>query len=302
MTPRLLLLAPVFLATASAAGWSFGGADGAREVLFAGQPVLRHMTAWDPARRADTFKPYLHVLAFDGKTLLTKGPGGKFTHHRGVFIGWNKTNFAGKDYDFWHCKNVERRHASYLAAEEKADAAQATLVSLTDWPTAEGQTVISEKQTVTARELAPGLRQLDFTFVLSAPNGPVKLGGDPQHAGFHFRAAEEVETHEKDTRYVRPPTATGGKNDVWADCPWVVCDFTVGEKRYAVMHMNAPTNPAPAVFSTRAYGRFGAFFTSEVTPEKPLKLQFRLLVADAAAAAQEDWAARYAAWIATLAR
>jgi hypothetical protein len=39
-----------------------------------------------------------------------------------------------------------------------------------------------------------------------------------------------------------------------------------------------------------------------VTPEKPLTLQFRLLVADAAAAAKEDWAARYAAWTATLAR
>jgi len=302
MTSRLFLLVPAFLTAAHAAGWSFADQPGAREMLLDGQPVLRHMNAWDPARRADTFKPYLHVFAFDGQTLLTKGPGGKFTHHRGAFIGWNKTSFDGKDYDFWHCTKVERRHKEYVAAEEKADAQQATLVSLTDWPTAEGKIVISEKQTVTVHQLAPGKRQLDFTFVLQAPNGPVKLNGDPQHAGFHFRAAEEVGNHEKDTRYIRPTGAVDKKGDVWAECPWVVCDFTVLEKRYSVMHMNAPSNPKPAAFSTRAYGRFGAFFTTEVTPEKPLTLRFRLLVEDEATAAKEDWPARYADWTMALAK
>lgn len=303
--PMLLsraLILPIAISSAYAGGWSFADTAGARDVLLDGQPVLRHMNAWDPARRADTFKTYTHIFAFDGRTLLTKGVGGKFTHHRGAFIGWNKTNFGGKDYDFWHGKGVERKHVSYVAAEEKADAREATMVSLTDWPTPEGQVVISEKQTVTARQLAPGLRQFDFTFVLKAPNGAVRLNGDPQHAGFHFRAAEEVEKHEKDTRYLRPPGASGGKNDVWENCPWVVCDFTVEGRRYSVMHMNAPGNPTPAVFSTRAYGRFGAFFTTEVTPERPLTLRFRLLVADEATAAREDWAARYAAWTAPSAR
>jgi hypothetical protein len=284
------------------AGWSFADAEGYRDVLLDGKPVLRHMNAWDPARRNDTFKPYIHVFAFDGKTLLTKGPGGKFTHHRGAFIGWNKTEFEGKSYDFWHCKGVERKHAKYVAAEEKATADQAVMVSVTDWPAPDGRMVISEKQTITSRLLAPGKLQLDFAFELTAPSGPVRLNGDPQHAGFHYRAAEEVERHEKDTRYLRPPGAQDQKSDIWADCPWVVCDFTVEEKRYSVMHMSAPGNPAPSVYSTRAYGRFGNFFTAEVKPGMPLKLNFRLLVEDQAAAAREDWPARYAEWTASAAQ
>jgi hypothetical protein len=296
-SPCLLLFA---LASSHAAGWSFSDEAEHRDVLFDGRPVLRHMNLWDPARRDETFKPYLHVFAFDGKTLLTKGPGGKFTHHRGAFIGWNKTAFNGKDYDFWHCRNVERRHKSYLKAEEIADGTQAKMVSVTDWPTPDGRTVISEKQTVAARQLGVGRLQLDFTFELSAPNGVVKLGGDPQHAGFHYRAALEVEQNEKKTQYDRPATASGGKNDVWENCPWVVCNFDVSGKRYAVMHMSAPANPTPLVYSTRAYGRFGAFFTTEVTPEKPLVLHYRLLVSDLSSAPVIDGAARYAEWIAGL--
>jgi hypothetical protein len=300
MDPRTSL-ALVLLASSAVssfgAGWSFSDGDGYRDVLLDGKPVLRHMNAWDPARRNDTFKPYAHVFAFDGKTLLTKGPGGKFTHHRGAFIGWNKSEFDGKSFDFWHCKNVERKHSKYVTAEQKANGEEAVMVSVTDWPTPEGKTVISEKQTVTSRLLAPGKLQLDFAFELTAPNGPVKLNGDPQHAGFHYRAAEEVERHEKDTRYIRPEGAMDKKSDVWADCAWIVCDFTVEEKRYSVMHMSAPGNPEPSVYSTRAYGRFGNFFTTEVKPGMPLKLNFRLLVEDEATAAKEDWPARYAEWV-----
>lgn len=295
-----LAVAFVVLSAASSfgAGWTFADGNGYRDLLFDGKPVVRNMNAWDPARRNDTFKPYTHVFAFDGQTLLTKGPGGKFTHHRGAFIGWNKTTLDGKTYDFWHCKGVERKHSNYVKAEEKAGADEAVMVSVIDWPTPEGKTVISEKQTITGRVLAPGKLQLDFTFELSAPSGPVKLEGDPQHAGFHFRAAEEVERHEKDTRYIRPQGAQDKKGDVWAECPWVVCDFTVEGKRYSVMHMSGPANPKPSVYSTRAYGRFGNFFTTEVKPGAPLKLNFRLLIEDEAAAAKEDWTARYAEWTA----
>jgi hypothetical protein len=301
MDSRPFLAFAIFAISTAAsfgAGWSFADGDGYRDVLFEGKPVLRHMNAWDPARRDATFKPYTHVFAFDGQTLLTKGPGGKFTHHRGAFIGWNKTVLDGKSYDFWHCKGVERKHSNYVKAEEKATADEATMVAVIDWPTPEGKTVINEKQIITSRMLAPGKLQLDFAFELTAPSGPVQLNGDPQHAGFHYRAAEEVETHEKDTRYIRPQGAQDKKGDVWADCPWVVCDFTVEGKRYSVMHMSAPENPTPSVYSTRAYGRFGNFFATGVKPGAPLKLKFRLLVEEAGTAAKEDWAARYSEWTA----
>src|SRR5689334_1069240 len=86
-------------------GWAFADGDGWRELRLNGVPVLRHMNVFDPERRAETFKPFTHVFDFAGKDFITKGPGGDFTHHRGIFIGWNKTILAGKSYDFWHCKN-----------------------------------------------------------------------------------------------------------------------------------------------------------------------------------------------------
>lgn len=282
--------------------WTQADGTGFRDVLLGGKTVLRHMNAWDPAKRADTYKTYTHVFDFTGEKPITKGPGGQFTHHRGAFIGWNKTSFDGKTYDFWHCPNVERKHVKYLESSKGS-----VLSSVTEWPTPEGRVVISETQTVTATKLPDGALQLDFLFKLEAPNGPVKLDGDVQHAGFHFRAAEEVQKTAKETKYTLPEGAKPlmGKNDkpvadVYENTNWVVCSFLIGEKRYAVGHFNDPKNPTPLQYSTRAYGRFGAFSKAEVKPDAPLNLRYRLVVTDgakerSAADWQKDWEAFAAA-------
>ncbi len=279
-------LASIFLAataTLSAAdkGWSFADTPGARDVLFDGKVVLRHMNAFDDStkeKRADTFKTYTHVFDFAGEKPITKGPGGRFTHHRGCFIGWNKTQFEGKSYDFWHCPKVARMHVKYLD-ESKAGVDSAVLTSVTKWPTEEGKIVIEETQKITATKQASGALVLDFDFTLAAPNGPVKLEGDVQHAGFHFRAAEDVV--DKQTAYLKPEGAVDKKNDTWENCNWVVCQFTTNGHRYAVAHFNDPKNASPLQYSTRAYARFGAFSKTEVKPDAPLKLRYRIVVTDA---------------------
>ena len=78
------------------------------DLTYDGQPVLRYMYApldesSKEARHA-TMKPFHHV--FDpatGKTLLTKGPGGLFPHHRGLFLGFNAPEFrlAGGGTGAW---------------------------------------------------------------------------------------------------------------------------------------------------------------------------------------------------------
>ena len=42
-----------------------------------------------------------HVLDFDGKEPITEVYG-KYTHHRGLFIGWKDTIVNGVDFDTWH--------------------------------------------------------------------------------------------------------------------------------------------------------------------------------------------------------
>jgi hypothetical protein len=274
-----LILSVTAAVSAADQGWSFADIPGARDVQFNGKTVLRHMNAYDPANRNDTFKTYTHVFDFDGSAPITKGPGGRFTHHRGCFIGWNKTMFDGKSYDFWHCPKVERKHVKYLE-ESKAGADRAVLSSITDWPTPEGKVVIHETQKITATKPSPGVLQLDFDFTLEAPSGPVKLEGDVQHAGFHFRADNDVV--DKTTAYLTPEGAVNKKNDTWENCNWVVCQFTTHGHRYAVAHFSDPKNATPLQYSTRPYARFGAFSKTEVKPEAPLKLRYRIIVTDAA--------------------
>ena len=84
------------------------------ELSFTGRPVLRYMhAALDESTkdtRSATFKPYHHVYDPSGKMLLTKGPGGLFPHHRGVFYGFNRISYAdGKKADVWHCTDTALR-------------------------------------------------------------------------------------------------------------------------------------------------------------------------------------------------
>ncbi|NDE98604.1 MAG: hypothetical protein EB034_10040, partial [Verrucomicrobia bacterium] len=93
-----LALSLVVVASAGAAeGYAFADTAGKHlDVTFGGKPLVRFMYAYDPSTKEslhDTYKPYLHVFAPDGDQLITKGPGGQFTHHRGIFIGWNKITF-----------------------------------------------------------------------------------------------------------------------------------------------------------------------------------------------------------------
>ena len=55
-------------------------------------------------RRAETYKPFHHVYVA-GNRQLTKGPGGLFPHHRGIFFGFNRISYGDKTADVWHCKD-----------------------------------------------------------------------------------------------------------------------------------------------------------------------------------------------------
>ena len=74
---------------------------------------------------------------------------------------------------------------------------------------------------------------------------------------------------------------------MWSDCHWVVNRFAVEGHPYAVMHMNHPGNPGKTVYSTRNYGRFGAFARHRLQEGEPLRLRYRLIILDAAA--HQDW-------------
>jgi hypothetical protein len=263
-----------------AEGFSFKDTPGDHlDVLLGDKLVARYMYAHDnstTARRDETYKPYLHVFDADGKTPITKGPGGLFPHHRGIFAGWMKITHDGKDYDRWHMKGGEIVHQKFL--QEKADKDHATFTSLTHWNDGEGKPIIEEERTTTIRRPSgPGRLVIDFTTRLKAVNGDITLGGDPEHSGVQFRPANELDTAA--TVYLFPKEGAKPHKDL--DYPWVGETFTLHGKQYSVVEMSHPDNPKKTKWSAyRDYGRFGAFPTAEIKSGEALVLRYRFLIAD----------------------
>jgi hypothetical protein len=61
--------------------------------------------------------------------------------------------------------------------------------------------------------------------------------------------------------------------------------------------LDHPSNPRPTTFSTRPYGRFGAYFDREVAPGEPLTLKYRLHIQSAASAGKSDADAAWQAFV-----
>src|SRR5262249_31730608 len=149
-----------------------------------------------------------------GQQLLTKGPGGLWPHHHGVFYGFREASYAdGKKCDIWHCPAAFQEHSAILDTE--AGPVLGRQLPEINWVaepkkkkgakgTEENQTFAKEQREITVYNL-PGGTLLEFASRLTALLPPVHLDGDPQHSGFHFRAINDVHTEtETQTYFLRP--------------------------------------------------------------------------------------------------
>jgi hypothetical protein len=274
------LLAP--LSRAADVGFSLNDKQGEYlDVLFDGKIVARYMYAHDdstPARRLETYKPYLHVFDAEGKEPITQGAGGKlYPHHRGIYIGWQKLGYNGKKYNFWEMASGDIVHTKFL--NQKADTDSATFTSQTQWiPKGSDKPIVEEERTMTFHKApAPARLIIDFTSKLKAPAGDVMLDGDPEHGGIQYRPHGDVST--KDTVYVIPKEDANAHKDT--DYPWVGETYKLHDKTYSVVEMSHPDNPKGTRWSAyRDYGRFGAFPKAELKSGDTLTVKYRFLIAD----------------------
>lgn len=297
------------LAAATEFTWKTDAELGTSVLHYGEQPVLRYMFAFDtstPERQHETYKVYHHVFGPGTDRLITKGPGGLYTHHRGLYLGWNKTSFDGGSADFWHCTNgAHQRHVEFV--KQQADAEHGSMTSLIHWNAADGNPVIVETRTVTVHpfpiEPAPGIGwQIDWTTKLESRRGEITLDGDRQHAGFQYRAANVV-AEKNNARYLRPagfpeqPEAfeVSDANDPnkHIDLSWLVMSCEVDEKPYCIGYFEDPSLPKPSRYSERPYGRFGAFFQTKLSPETPLTMRYRVLVTTETMPERSVWQQRY---------
>src|SRR5205823_6030029 len=114
-----------------------------------------------------------------------------------------------------------------------------------------------EERTFTIRRgPAPARVTIDVVSKLKAAAGDLALDGDPEHAGIHYRPANEVAT--KETTYLYPVENADAHKDL--DYPWVGMSYTLGGKKYSIAEISHPENPKGTKWSAyRDYGRFGAF-------------------------------------------
>jgi len=240
-----------------------------------GNPWLQtQVTPFDPKDAETTYKVYTEILSFDGKSTITKGPGGKYTHHRGLYLGWKDTLVDGQDLDTWHMSNSIQQLNRVVSNK---DGEQALIV---DWKSLDGKPFIEEQRTISAR--AEGdLRVIDFSSTLTALEHEIQLKGDLQHAGMQIRMAQEVAEHEATTQYILPAGAQTFEDDKVTGAWWACCSCEVGGKRYWVLHLSSPSTPGGVpVYSIRKYARFGAFFEPTLKPKTPLPLHFRVIVSE----------------------
>jgi hypothetical protein len=266
--------------------------DGQRNLTFGGKNVLGcFQPKHDPNDHFYTFKPFHHV--FDpatGEKVLTNGSAktnkdGQFPHHRGLFFGFNRISYGnGQTADIWHGHDKVYSQLDETISTEVGGVAGRQRAAIS-WHGKDGVTFAAEQREVTAYAV-PGGTMIDWTTAMTTKLDKVRLDGDPQHAGFHFRANQELS--KKDTYYLRPdgkgtPGAfrnwdAKGKDTKTVNLPWNALSMVTGGTRYTVLRINHPDNPKETRGSERDYGRFGDYFEYDLTPASPLKLRYRVWV------------------------
>lgn len=259
------------------------------DVLWGGKPVARYVYAYAADRFQDTYKPYLHVLDEAGKQPITKGPGGLYTRHRGIFIGWARLTVGGKSYNLWGMGGGAQIHQKFL--DQQTGPERASFTAQIAWKATGGEPLLEERRTfVFHRRPAPTLVLADVVSVLKAVAGDTCLNGDPEHAGVHYRPADELDKTK--TVYRFPRDTDDPRKD--KDLPWAAETYVLGGKSYTVQQMNYPDNPPDTVWSAyRDYGRLGAFVTKELKHGESLALRYRFWVLAGEApprdALQQQW-------------
>lgn len=278
--PLLAALSLTHLGASAAEGFKLQDTAGDHlDVLHDGKLIARYMYAHDvstPARRVETYKPFLQVFDVEGATPITKSAGGVLTHHRGIFVGWNQIKVEGKTYDRWHMKGGDQVHEKFLT--QAADQKRATFTSLVHW---EGekpeQSIIDEERTLTFLPgVAPVYAIIELSSKLKAVMGDTSLNADPEHSGLHYRPADNIDRPK--TTYLYPKAGATPHQD--HDYPWIGENYFLGPKQYSVVYLNHPSNPKGSITSAfRDYGRFGETWSLTIPKGQTQEFRARFLVA-----------------------
>jgi hypothetical protein len=241
-----------------------------------------------PESRVRTYKVFHHVFSLKGDRVVTGGlneePKVHSPHHRGIFYGFNRITYGdGKKADTWHCiDGAFQQHERFLASDEGLVLARHR--AEISWHGKDAAFAQEERELTVYN--VPGGHLIEFASRLRSPSGRVRIDGDPQHAGFQFRAHNDVDAYTTNQTIFVRPDGMGKPGDTrnWdpqtrkgpVNLPWNAMSFVLGDQRYTVAYLDRPENPKEARFSEREYGRFGSYFEYTIEKDKPLTVNYRL--------------------------
>ncbi len=232
-------------------------------------------------------KTYLHVYDAEGNQLTMSGLDaegktvGQFPHHRGIFIGWNRIHSDLGSDDLWHMRGDGNGRIELADNDAKVGDDGVVLDTTMHWRSRhvgdDANLLIVENRRLTIAR--PGRRTVvDFDTKLTAKRD-LKLEGDLQHAGVHYRAHHAVGARANETSYLWEPTGLkdqGGKL-VSDELKWVQFVHPLEDRWYLVTQLNAPSNPTEEL-SWRSYGRFGFFHKDALAAGESRELSYRFIV------------------------
>jgi hypothetical protein len=283
-------------------------------------PILRYMDRpYDNSSkdaREKSYKVFHHLYDPAGKRFVTNGGFTNdnitdpkkllFPHHRGIQYGFMKCTYGPdlkKKADTWHCTgDAHVAHEKTLSAEAGPVLGRHRV--LLGWHGEKNERFAAEERELTVYNV-PGGTLVEFASRLKTTDGKIKIDGDPQHAGFQFRAANEVADKKiaAQTYYLRPDgKGNFGATRNWepktkkgpVDLPWDALSFMLDNQRYMVCYLNHPSNPKESRFSERDYGRFGCYFEYDLTEKTPLVTNYRLWLKSGEMTQEQAEAARTA--------
>lgn len=245
-----------------------------------------------PESRVRTYKIFHHLYSPNGERIVTNGlnedPKVHSPHHRGIFYGFNRITYGnGKSADTWHCINGAcQQHERLLSSDEGPILGRHRV--LISWH-GKDRAFAEEERELTFYNV-PGGTLVEFDSRMKSLGGKVRLDGDPQHAGFQFRAHNDVDAYSAgETIYIRTDgVGEAGDTRNWdpqtrlgpVNLPWNAMSFVLGGKRYTVAYLDHPKNPKEARFSERSFGRFGSYFEYDLAERKTLNVSYRLWLQD----------------------
>lgn len=275
--------------------------DQSVKLLYGDQPLIQYEhPIFDPENLEETKKPFHHLFGPASGELITKGVGGLFSHHRGIFYGYSSVEIYDDVFDMWHANNGERTEHIDFVREFSGPVFGGHIAEI-HWKDPNDRIILEEERDIRVFRERDGSFIVDFHTNMYAIAGPVNLDGDLQHAGVQFRVAQYVADNPGVSRFIRPEFLSHlpedeelGEEDR-VGLPWNAFNFTMEGSEYTVVYMVHPANAGRSVaeMSERLYGRFGEFFPHYFSEGAPFVLRYRFWVVEGDAPSVAEIEASY---------